>query len=107
MPNLEPIQNFIVALVTCKYKEEPIKNEGARVVASFPHYHPMGAICCHGNQSSNSIWTKPVCSQFIIPMMRQILFDYDQSASLRDIHVCKIWTDGVFHELACIASTKF
>ena len=21
----------------------------------FPHYNPMGAICCHGNQSSDSI----------------------------------------------------
>ena len=24
----------------------------------FPHYNPMGAICCHGNQSSNPIWPK-------------------------------------------------
>ena len=24
----------------------------------FPHYNPMGAICCHGNQSSN-----PTCSK--------------------------------------------
>ena len=22
----------------------------------FPHYNPMGAICCHGNQSYNPIW---------------------------------------------------
>ena len=21
----------------------------------FPHYNPMGAICCHGNQSSDPI----------------------------------------------------
>ena len=39
-------------LVTCTKKEEPIKNEGARVVTGFPHYNPMGAICCHGNKSS-------------------------------------------------------
>ena len=25
----------------------------------FPHYNPMGAICCHGNQSSNPTWSKP------------------------------------------------
>ena len=25
----------------------------------FPHYSPMGAICCHGNQSSDPIWPKP------------------------------------------------
>ena len=24
----------------------------------FPHYNPMGVICCHGNQSSNPTWSK-------------------------------------------------
>ena len=24
----------------------------------FPPYNPMGAVCCHGNQSSNLIWSK-------------------------------------------------
>ena len=24
----------------------------------FPHYNPMGAICCHGNQRSDPIWPK-------------------------------------------------
>ena len=24
----------------------------------FPHYNPMGAICCHGHQSSDPIWFK-------------------------------------------------
>ena len=24
----------------------------------FPHYNPMGTICCHGNQSSDPIWPK-------------------------------------------------
>ena len=38
----------MVVLVTSKNKEDPIKNEGARVVTSFPYYNPMGAICCHG-----------------------------------------------------------
>ena len=42
------------ALVTCKNEEDPIKIEGAE----FPHYNPMGAICCHGNQSSDPIWPK-------------------------------------------------
>ena len=53
--SLEPIRDFMVVLVTCKNKEEPIKNEGARVVTRFFHYNPMGAICCHGNQSSDPI----------------------------------------------------
>ena len=45
-------------LVTCKYEEDPIKNEGARVDTTFSHYNPMGAICYHGNQSSNPTWSK-------------------------------------------------
>ena len=31
-PNFEPIQDFMVFLVTCKNEEDPIKNEGGRVV---------------------------------------------------------------------------
>ena len=43
----------------------------------FPHYNPMGAICCHGNQSSNPTWSKTYCNQSPTPMMLQIKFDYD------------------------------
>ena len=35
LPNLEPIRDFMVILVTCKNKEEQIKNKGARVVTRF------------------------------------------------------------------------
>ena len=31
-------------LVTCKYEEDPIKNEGARVDTTFPHYNSMVAM---------------------------------------------------------------
>ena len=34
-PNFESIRDFIGVLVTCKNKEEPIKNEGARVFTRF------------------------------------------------------------------------
>ena len=34
-PNFEPIQAFIVDLLTCKNEEDPIKNEGARVVTTI------------------------------------------------------------------------
>ena len=27
-----------------------------KIVYVFPHYNPMGAICCHGNQSSDRPW---------------------------------------------------
>ena len=32
---IELIQAFIVVLVTCKIEEDPIKNEGARVLTRF------------------------------------------------------------------------
>ena len=32
LPKFELIQAFIVGLVTCKHEEDPIKNEGARVL---------------------------------------------------------------------------
>ena len=31
-PNFELVRDVIDALVTCKYEEDPIKNEGARVL---------------------------------------------------------------------------
>ena len=42
LPKFELIQAFIVFLITCKNEEDPIKNEGARVLTSFPHYKSMG-----------------------------------------------------------------
>ena len=35
LPNFEPIQDFMGILVACKNEEEPIKNEGARVVTTL------------------------------------------------------------------------
>ena len=34
-PNFERIRDYIVVLVTCKNEEDPIKNEGARVLTSL------------------------------------------------------------------------
>ena len=34
-PNFELIQDVMNVLVTCKYEEDPIKNEGARVLTIF------------------------------------------------------------------------
>ena len=33
-PNFEPIQAFMAGLDTCKNEEDPIKNQGARVVTT-------------------------------------------------------------------------
>ena len=35
LPKFKPIREFMVVLITYKNKEEPIKNEGARVVTRF------------------------------------------------------------------------
>ena len=35
LPKFKPIRDFTVVLVTCKNKEEQIKNEGARVATRF------------------------------------------------------------------------
>ena len=35
LPKFELIQAFIVVLVTCKNEEDPIKNEGARMLTRF------------------------------------------------------------------------
>ena len=44
---------------------------------SFFHYNSMGAICCHGNQSSNPIWPKTYCRFSPTPVMLQIKFDHN------------------------------
>ena len=42
---------------------------------AFSHYNSMGAIPCHGNQSSNPIWPKTYCSFSPTQVMLQIKFD--------------------------------
>ena len=36
LPKLEPIQAFIVDLVTCKNEEDSLENEGTRVITTSP-----------------------------------------------------------------------
>ena len=35
LPKFKPIQAFMVNLVTCKNEEDPLENEGTRVVTMF------------------------------------------------------------------------
>ena len=58
-PNFELIRDVTDILVTCKNKEDSIKNEGARSSQHFLHYNSMGAICCHENKSSDPMGQKP------------------------------------------------
>ena len=55
LPNHEPIRDFLVVLVIRKNKKEPIKMKKLEWSQDCLHYNPMGAICCHGNQSSDPI----------------------------------------------------
>ena len=53
----------------------------------FPHYYPIGAIRCHGNQSSNPIRHKTLYSIFPTSMMLQMKFCCDWPFGCRAIHV--------------------
>ena len=55
----------------------------------FPHYTPMGAIRCHGHQSSDPIWSKTKCSLSPTPMVVQLKFRYDWPTCCGDIRVSK------------------
>ena len=57
-PNFELVRDVMDVLVTCKYEEDPIKMKALEWTQHFPHYNPMGAIRCHGNQSSDPTWSK-------------------------------------------------
>ena len=39
-------------------KKIRLKMKALELTQHFSHYNPMGAICCHGNQSSNPTWSK-------------------------------------------------
>ena len=42
LTKFEHIQAFIVVLVTCKNEDDPIKNEGARLLTRFSNDKSMG-----------------------------------------------------------------
>ena len=56
-PNFELVLDVMDVPITCKNKD-PIKMKALEWSQNFPHNNPMGAICCHGNQSSDLIWPK-------------------------------------------------
>ena len=68
------VQDVMDVLITCKNEEDPIKMKALEWSHDYPHYNSMGAICCHGNQSSDPIWPTTKCSLSPIPMMLQLKF---------------------------------
>ena len=86
-PISNPSKILWLSLLPARIKKNQSKMKEFEWSQGFPHYNPMGAICCHGNQSSDPIWPETYWSQSPTPMMLLMNFDYDQPADLRDIHV--------------------
>ena len=55
LPKLELIQALIVVLVTCKNEEDPIKNEGARVLTRFSPLKVYGNFFRHSRASNSAV----------------------------------------------------
>ena len=72
-----PFEILWLFLLTARIKKKKSKMKELEWSQDFPHYNPMGAICCHGNQSSDPILPKTKCSQSLTPMMLLMKFDND------------------------------
>ena len=53
-----PFQILWLSLLPAKINKNKSKMKELEWSQDFPHYNPMGAICCHGNQSSDPILPK-------------------------------------------------
>ena len=50
---LNPSEILWLSLLPARIKKNQSKMKELEWSQGFPHYNPMGAICCHGNQSSD------------------------------------------------------
>ena len=57
-PISNPSKILWLSSLPAKIKKNQSKMKELEWSQGFPHYNPMGAICCHGNQSSDPIWPK-------------------------------------------------
>ena len=55
LPKFEFIQAFIVFLVTCKNEEDPIKNEGARVLTRFSLLNGYGNVFRRSRAANSAV----------------------------------------------------
>ena len=85
--NLNPFKILWLSLLPARIKKNKSKMKELEWSQDFPHYNPFGAICCHGNQSSDPILPKTLYNQSLTPLMLLMKFDYDWQAGFRDIHV--------------------
>ena len=86
-PISNSFQMLWMSLLPARLKKIRSKIKALEWSQDFPHYNPMGAICCHGNQSSDPIWPKTYCSLSPIPMMLQLKFYCDRPAGYGNIHI--------------------
>ena len=56
-PISNPFEIKWVSSLPARIQKNQSKMKELEWSQGFPHYNPMGAICCHGNQSSNPIWS--------------------------------------------------
>ena len=84
-----PFEILWLSLLPGRIKKNKSKMKELEWSQGFPYYNPMGAICCHGIQSSDPILPKTSCNQSPTPMMLLMKFDHDWPAGFRDIHVRK------------------
>ena len=57
-PISNPSKILWLSSLPARIKKNQSKMKELKWSQGFPHYNPMGAICCHGNQSSDPIWPK-------------------------------------------------
>ena len=57
-PNSNLSEILWLSLLTVSMKKIRSKMKALACSQHFPHYNPMGAIRCHGHQSSDPIWSK-------------------------------------------------
>ena len=50
-----PFKILWLSLLPARIKKNKSKMKELEWSLDFPHYNPVGAICCHGNQSSDPI----------------------------------------------------
>ena len=57
-PNSNLSEILWLSLLPASMKKIRSKIKVLEWTQHFPHYNPMGAIRCHGNQSSDPTWSK-------------------------------------------------
>ena len=89
-----PFEILWLILLPARIMKNKLKMKELEWSQDFPHYNPMGAICCHGNQSSDPILPRTCSSQSPTPTMLLMKSDYDWS-------IAKIKTHPSFYGRAC------